>query len=183
MRPSATAMRAVGSFSDTSTIRASPSAPTWVRRPAPSRRPGPSVRTPRDGRGRKANSIMARDPSIAYVLLRNAHFGPRLASSVELCVRDLGLYSRYARSTLVACPPVDGPFEGVEIATIPDVSVGGNVAKALGVARLLRRRGIDIAVVENHLPAASLIAATSGARVLLHSHAYETPPRGVAGAA
>ena len=126
---------------------------------------------------------MARDPKIAYVLLRNAHFGPRLASSVELCVRDLVLYSRYARSTLVACPPVDKPFEGLEIATIPEVSVGGNVAKALGVARLLRRRGIDIAVVENHLPAASLIASTSGARVILHSHAYETAPRGAASVA
>ena len=119
--------------------------------------------------------MMARDPKIAYVLLRNAHFGPRLASSVELCVRDLVLYSRYARSTLVACPPVDEPFAGVEIATIADVSLGGNVAKALGVARLLRRRGIDIAVVENHLPAAALIAATSGARV--SSTATPTRPR------
>jgi glycosyltransferase involved in cell wall biosynthesis len=127
--------------------------------------------------------MIARDPKIAYVLLRNAHFGPRLASSVELCVRDLVLHSRYASSTLVACPPVDEPFEGIEIATIADVSLGGNVAKALGVARLLRRRGIDIAVVENHLPAAALIASTSGARVLLHSHAYETAPRGVAGVA
>jgi glycosyltransferase involved in cell wall biosynthesis len=126
---------------------------------------------------------MARDPKVAYVLLRNAHFGPRLASSVELCVRDLVLYSRYARSTLVACPPVDEPFQGVEIATIPGASVGGNVGKALGVARLLRRRGIDLAVVENHLPAASLIAAASGARVILQSHAYETPPRGAAGVA
>src|SRR5271155_5552746 len=108
--------------------------------------------------------MIARDPKIAYVLLRNAHFGPRLASSVELCVRDLVLSSRYARSTLVACPPVDEPFEGVEIATIPEVSLGGNLAKALGVARLMRRRGIDVAVVENHLPAAALIGATSGAR-------------------
>ena len=121
---------------------------------------------------------MARDPKIAYVLLRNAHFGPRLASSVELCVRDLARYSRYARSILVACPPIDEPFEGVEIATIPEAPLGGNVAKALGVARLLRCRGIDIALVENHLPAAALIAAASGARVLLHSHAYETAPRG-----
>src|SRR5579871_160694 len=127
--------------------------------------------------------MSARDPKIAYILLRNAHFGPRLASSVELCVRDLVLHSRYASSTLVACPPVDEPFEGIEIATIPDVSLGGNVAKALGVAGLLRRRGIDIAVVENHLPAAALIAATSGARVLLHSHAYETAPHGAAGVA
>jgi glycosyltransferase involved in cell wall biosynthesis len=126
---------------------------------------------------------MERDPKIAYVLLRNAHFGPRLASSVELCVRDLVSYSRYARSTLVACPPVNKPFEGVEIATIPEVSLGGNLAKALGVARLLRQREIDLAVVENHLPAAALIASASGARVLLHTHAYETAPRGVAGAA
>ena len=126
---------------------------------------------------------MARDPNIAYVLLRNAHFGPRLASSVELCVRDLARYSRYARSTLVACPPVDEPFEGIEIATIPEASLGGNLGKALGVARLLRRRGVDVALVENHLPAAALIAAASGARVILHSHAYETAPGGGAGAA
>ncbi len=126
---------------------------------------------------------MARDPNIAYVLLRHAHFGPKLASSVELCVRDLVLYSRYARSTLVACPPVDEPFEGIEIATVPEVSLGGNLAKALRVVRLLRRRGIDVAVVENHLPAAALIAAASSARAILHSHAYETAPRGGAGAA
>ena len=126
---------------------------------------------------------MARDPNIAYVLLRNTHFGPRLASSVELCVRDLARYSRYASSTLVACPPVDEPFEGVEIATIPEVSLGGNLAKALGVARLLRQRGVDVALVENHLPAAALIASASGARVILHSHAYETAPRGAARAA
>ena len=125
---------------------------------------------------------MARDPNIAYVLLRNAHFGPRLASSVELCVRDLIHHSRYARSTLVACPPVDEPFEGVEIATIPEASLGGNFAKALGVARLLRRRGVGVALVENHLPAAALIAAASGARVILHSHAYESAPRGAGGA-
>jgi glycosyltransferase involved in cell wall biosynthesis len=126
---------------------------------------------------------MARDPKIAYVLLRNAHFGPRLASSVELCVRDLVRYSRYGGSTLVACPPVDQPFEGIETATIPAVSVGGNVGKALAVARLLRRRGVDLAIVENHLPAAALIAAASGARVMLHAHAYETAPKGLTGAA
>jgi glycosyltransferase involved in cell wall biosynthesis len=123
---------------------------------------------------------MACDPKVAYVLLRNAHFGPQLASSVELCVHDLIRYSRYARSTLVACPPIDEPFDGVEIATIPEGSLGGNLAKALGVARLLRRRGIDVALVENHLPAAALIASASGARVILHSHAYETAPRGAA---
>ena len=121
---------------------------------------------------------MTREPKIAYVLLRNAHFGPRLAASVELCVRDLVLHSRHARSTLVVCPPVDGPFEGVEIATIPDPGVSGNLGKAWGVARLLRRRGVDLAIVENHLPAAAFIALTSGARVILHTHAYVKAPEG-----
>jgi len=121
---------------------------------------------------------MPREPKVAYVLLRNAHFGPRLAASVELCVRDLVLHSRYARSTIVVCPPVDEPFEGVEIATIPEVGIAGNLGKAWSVARLLRRRGVDLAIVENHLPAATLIALASGARVILHTHAYVKAPSG-----
>jgi len=119
---------------------------------------------------------MAREPKIAYVMLRNAHFGPRLAASVELCVRDLVVHSRYAGSTLVVCPPVDQPFEGTEIATIPDPGISGNLGKAWGVAQLLRRRGIDLAIVENHLPAAAFIALTSGARVILQTHAYVKAP-------
>ena len=122
--------------------------------------------------------MMARQPKIAYVMLRNAHFGPRLAASVELCVRDLVVYSRFARSTLVVCPPVDEPFGGVEIATIPHAPISGNLGKAWGVARLLRRRGVDLAIVENHLPAAAFIAVTSGARVILHTHAYVKAPSG-----
>ena len=119
---------------------------------------------------------MAHEPKIAYVMLRNAHFGPRLAASVELCVRDLVVHSRYARSTLVVCPPVDQPFEGVEIATIPDPGISGNLGKAWGVAQLLRRRGVDLAIVENHLPAAAFIALASGARAILHTHAYVKAP-------
>jgi glycosyltransferase involved in cell wall biosynthesis len=121
---------------------------------------------------------MAREPKIAYVMLRNAHFGPRLAASVELCVRDLIVHSRFARTTLVVCPPVDEPFDGVEIATIPDPGISGNLGKAWGVAQLLRRRGVDLAIVENHLPAAAFIALTSGARVILHTHAYVKAPAG-----
>ncbi|HZZ62137.1 MAG TPA: glycosyltransferase family 4 protein [Roseiarcus sp.] len=116
-----------------------------------------------------------RDPTIAYVLLRNAHFGPRLASSVELCVRDLARSSRYARSTLVVCPKVDEPFDGIAIETVPDAAFGGNLAKAFSVARMLRRRAVDVAIVENHLPAASLIASVARLPVVLHSHAYEKP--------
>jgi glycosyltransferase involved in cell wall biosynthesis len=118
------------------------------------------------------------EPKIAYVMLRNAHFGPRLAASVELCVRDLIVHSRYAGSTLVVCPPVDEPFRGVEIETIPDAPISGNLGKAWGVARLLRRRGVNLAIVENHLPAAAFIALASGARVILQTHAYVKAPSG-----
>jgi glycosyltransferase involved in cell wall biosynthesis len=121
---------------------------------------------------------MAHEPKIAYVMLRNAHFGPKLAASVELCVRDLIVHSRYARTTLVVCPPVDEPFDGVAIATIPDPGISGNLGKAWGVAQLLRRRGVDLAIVENHLPAAAFIALASGARVILHTHAYVKAPGG-----
>ena len=138
----------------------------------------------KDARGRRAarpefpNVVMAREPKIAYVMLRNAHFGPRLAASVELCVRDLIVHSRYAGTTLVVCPPVDQPFEGIQIATIPDPGISGNLGKAWGVAQLLRRRGVDLAIVENHLPAAAFIALTSGARVILQTHAYVKAPTG-----
>jgi len=115
---------------------------------------------------------MRGDPSVAYVLLRNSVFGPKGAASVELCVRDLARHSRYAGSTLVVCPKVDAPFEGVAIETVPD-ALGGNFAKAWSVARMLRRRRVDVAIVENHLPVAALIASVARLPVILHSHAYE----------
>ncbi len=121
---------------------------------------------------------MARDPNIAYVLLRNAHFGPRLASSVELCVRDLVRHSRYAGSTIVVCPEVDEPFERIETETVPKVWAGGNLAKAWRVGWLLRRKAADLAIVQNHLPAAALIASAAGVPTILHSHAYERAPSG-----
>ena len=121
---------------------------------------------------------MARDPTIAYVFLRNSVFGPKGAASVELCVRDLIGKSRYARSTLVVCPKVDEPFEGIEIETVHDVAFGGNLAKAWAVGQRLKRRGVDVAVVENHLPAAAVVAASSGRSVILHSHAYEKAASG-----
>jgi glycosyltransferase involved in cell wall biosynthesis len=97
---------------------------------------------------------------------------------VELCVRDLVGGSRFARSTRVVCPKVDEPFEGVAIETVPEVAFGGNLAKAWTVGNALRRGGVDIAVVENHLPAAAVVAAASRLPVILHSHAYEKAPSG-----
>ena len=121
---------------------------------------------------------MARDPSIAYVLLRNSVFGPQGAASVELCVRDLVRHSRYARSTVVVCPKVAEPFAGIEIANVPDAHVAGNLGKAWSVGRMLRKRGIDVAIVENHLPVAAIVATAARLPVILHSHAYEKPPAG-----
>jgi glycosyltransferase involved in cell wall biosynthesis len=121
---------------------------------------------------------LASGPSIAYVFLRHSVFGPKGAGSVELCVRDLIRHSRYAASTLVMCPKVDEPFPGVAINTVPNAVFGGNLAKAWAVGQLLRRRGVEIAIMENHLPAAAFVAASSGLPVILHSHAYEKAASG-----
>ena len=121
---------------------------------------------------------MTRHPTLAYVFLRNSTFGPNGAAAVELCVRDLIRHSRFAASTLVVCPKVDEPFEGVAIETVPDAGFGGNLGKAWAVGRLLKRRGVEVAVVENHLPAAAVVAAASGLPVILHSHAYEKAAHG-----
>jgi glycosyltransferase involved in cell wall biosynthesis len=43
---------------------------------------------------------------------------------------------------------------------------------------MLRRRGVDIAIVENHLPVASLVASFARLPVILHSHAYEKAAAG-----
>jgi glycosyltransferase involved in cell wall biosynthesis len=110
--------------------------------------------------------------------MRNAHFGPAGAASVELCVRDLIRHSRYGGSTLVVAPEVEQPFEGIAVAPVPRVAFGGNLAKAFAVGKLLKARGVDIAIVENHLPAAALIGAASAVPVILHSHAYEKAPSG-----
>ena len=112
-------------------------------------------------------------PPSPTCFLRNSVFGPKGAAAVELCVRDLIGKSRFSGSTLVVCPKVDEPFEGIEIETVHDVAFGGNLAKAWAVGRRLKRRGVDVAVVENHLPAAAVVAAASGLPVILHSHAYE----------
>jgi len=121
---------------------------------------------------------MALHPTIAYVFLRNSVFGPKGAAAVELCVRDLVRHSRYAASTMVVCPRVDEPFPGVAIETVPDVAFGGNLMKAWAVGRLIKRRGVEIAIVENHLPAAAFVAIASGLPVILHSHAYERKASG-----
>ena len=82
------------------------------------------------------------------------------------------------RSTLVVCPRVEEPFEGIAIATVPDAPLGGNLAKAWSVGTMLRRRGVDIAIVENHLPVAAIVASAARLPVILHSHAYEKAAAG-----
>jgi glycosyltransferase involved in cell wall biosynthesis len=91
-------------------------------------------------------------------------------------VRDLVSRSRYARSTIVVCPPVAEPFPGIAIDPVPASSFG-NLGKALAVGRMLKRLGVEIVIVENHLPAAAAIAVASGLPTVLQSHAYEKSPK------
>ena len=67
-------------------------------------------------------------------------FGPKGAASVELCVRDLVRNSRYARSTLVVCPKVEEPFDGIAIETVPDAACRRGISPKPGASeRMLRQ--------------------------------------------
>ena len=119
---------------------------------------------------------MTREPKIAYVLLRNAHFGPRLAASVELCVRDLLVHSRmrarrssFARRWMGlsrASRSRRFPIQAsAAISAKPGASRGfsGAGASTLRSSKITCRR-----------PRSS--RWPRGARVILHTHAYVKAP-------
>ena len=214
----------VAALSDTSTIRASPSAPMWVsgldlsadetigwgafaqglrmsvlsigrfvRAPlqAKSARSGNRVRVDcpaatvpcKDARPaararlQLPSVMMTREPKIAYVLLRNAHFGPRLAASVELCVRDLVAPQPICALDARRLPAGGRAVRGRRDRDDSRSGVQRQSRQRPGASPgFCRRRGVDLAIVENHLPAAAFIALTSGARVILHTHAYVKAP-------
>ena len=124
---------------------------------------------------------MAREPKIAYVLLRNAQEIPGRGSRPP--VETLRSRSDSSQPTSALDPGrLPGRWTSRSIVSrsqrIPNNPIGGNLAKAWGVARLLRRRGVDLAIIENHLPAAAFIASASGVPAILHSYAYVKGPSG-----
>jgi len=109
-------------------------------------------------------------PRIAVVLPRNMHFGPRAATSIDLCARDFVAASRYRDSTTIIAEEVEEPFDGFDLRLYPK----GN-RRALNAA--IAGVDPDLIVMHSHVPTGVRIARTfPKVPVIVHRHNYIKPP-------
>ncbi|MFT3733160.1 MAG: glycosyltransferase family 4 protein [Hyphomicrobium sp.] len=106
---------------------------------------------------------------------RNMRFGPSNATSIDLCVHDLILASRYREETRILCCENETLFSGLDIVTYPpstDRHKARKIKFALGQAKA---RAVDLIVVQQHLPTAAAVARRSSTPVILHKHNLTKP--------
>jgi len=108
---------------------------------------------------------------IAIVLPRGTSFGPKRATSIDLCVHDFVMHSRYGGSTKIHTTTVDSPFTGFDL-RFDSGGRGGQMTKAFRIAKRIRNDCADLTVVHQHLPSAFLLSKTLNHPVLLHSHNF-----------
>ena len=109
---------------------------------------------------------------LAIVLPRGTSFGPARATSIDLCVHDFVLHSRYAGATRVHCAVVAEPYAGFQM-RFDEGGKGGQALKALRFARRIRAEGAELTVVHQHLPTAFLLSKLLPHPVLLHTHNFQ----------
>lgn len=111
---------------------------------------------------------------VCHLLNSGRHFGPALASSVDLCTRDLVAASSHSDTSAVLTSRVDLPFSHVRIAQF-DVSTWQRTqGRAAAASCWLRCYRPDIVVVQEHLPTASAVAAQlPGIPVVLQTHTFQ----------
>lgn len=107
---------------------------------------------------------------IVIILPRGMCFGPKGATAIDLCVRDLIRHSAYRRTTTILGEPVDQPFGDVDFQAVSTASARTAESAARAFAEAARRLDPDIVVVHQHLPIAAGIARRLNAPVLLHRH-------------
>lgn len=108
---------------------------------------------------------------LAIVLPRGTSFGPKRATSIDLCVHDFVTHSRYAGSTQIHATRVEQPFPGVDL-RFDAGGWGGQMGKAFRIARRIRSDCADLTVVHQHLPSAFILSKTLPHPVLLHAHNF-----------
>ena len=109
---------------------------------------------------------------LAIVLPRGTSFGPARATSIDLCVHDFVLNSRYAQATRIHCAAVAEPYAGFEM-RFDEGGAGGQALKALRFARRIKAEGAGLTVVHQHLPTALLLSKLLPHPVLLHTHNFQ----------
>ncbi len=114
--------------------------------------------------------------SIAIVLPRGTSFGPSRATSIDLCVHDFVRHSRNADRTTIHSTAIENPFSGFELRADRG-GAGGQVGKAVRMARRIRKEGAALTVVHQHLPSAYILSKLLDHPVLLHAHNFQKAMR------
>ncbi|WP_310621500.1 glycosyltransferase family 4 protein [Flexibacterium corallicola] len=105
---------------------------------------------------------------VAIVLPRNMDFSPEKASSIDLCVRDLALHSRFKGSTVVLGKATGLSFPELEFCRVGHINERTN---SLQFIRELRRVAADVIVVHQHVPTARAVTkAFPETPIILHRH-------------
>mgnify|MGYP001321883403 CR=1 FL=1 len=107
---------------------------------------------------------------IAVFMPRNMRFGPSNATSIDMCVRDLVMSSRYRNTTTVICCENETLYTDVDVLTYSPTIDESTNRKVAFAAKEVLRLGADLVVVQQHLPSASNLASLIKVPVVFHTH-------------
>lgn len=133
--------------------------------------------THRDARLFASAPLRAAPPRIALVAPRNMRFAPHSATSIDLHIHEVAVWSRYREGITVFAEEIDDPFPDVAARFWPKGRPKGNLE------RLLADEKPDVIVAHQHLPTASRLAwRFRGVPVALVRHNFQNPPRNLVSA-
>lgn len=116
--------------------------------------------------------------SVFQVMPRGMYFGISRATSIDLCVHDLVLASRFRTTTKIFAEECGDLFSEFTVDRLPQATYATTVARANHVARVARHERPDIIIVQQHLPTAVMIARRLPyAKVVLHTHNFQKSSR------
>ena len=115
--------------------------------------------------------------NILIINPRAIYFCESRATSIDLCVRDLVQYSRYASTTTVIGDAVECPFPGIRFLPRPVTSPDTFVLRAPKLFRMVRELRPDVVCVQEHLRTAAYIAKRLPVPVVLQKHNAVRAPR------
>ena len=115
-------------------------------------------------------------PRIIVVAPRGMHFGPAMATSIDLCIHDFVRFSRFRRTSTVVANAVAEPFKDVDVKLVDG---GGTPRGRLReLAGVIAQERPDLVIVHQHLATAAGLAKSGlGCPVVLHAHNFQKPAR------
>lgn len=106
---------------------------------------------------------------IAIIMPRRMNFSPKSATSIDLCVHDYVLASKYRDAVTIYAMPVDAPYADMSVKFFSDQA---------DLLRQLDNDKPDLIFAQQHLPTATKLAARyRHTPVLMQAHNFQKPPR------